>query len=208
MSDIGKSERITQDRVIALLRDELGYRYLGDWTDREGNSNIEENLITSYLTEARYSPAQINTALYKLRAEATNTNRGLYANNQAVYSLRKALGEDVLRSSGDDLRLIPGVVGVDVVEFEAAVAGGSHAAAAALYRGPFLDGFFLQEATEFEYWLVVGKTRPTIFQAPRLALLTVMLSPAQILFSESVNVRRNPLGETSVRPISRRPSAS
>lgn len=31
VSNIGKPERATQDRVIALLRDELGYRYLGDW---------------------------------------------------------------------------------------------------------------------------------------------------------------------------------
>ena len=53
MSTIGKPERATQNRVIALFRDELGYRYLGDWTDRDGNSNIEEELLTAYLTQAR-----------------------------------------------------------------------------------------------------------------------------------------------------------
>jgi type I restriction enzyme R subunit len=31
MSDVGKSERVTQRRVIALFRDELGYWFLGDW---------------------------------------------------------------------------------------------------------------------------------------------------------------------------------
>lgn len=30
MSPIGQPERATQDRVLALLRDELGWRYLGD----------------------------------------------------------------------------------------------------------------------------------------------------------------------------------
>ena len=39
MTAIGQPERATQNRVIALFRDELGYQYLGDWTDREGNSH-------------------------------------------------------------------------------------------------------------------------------------------------------------------------
>ena len=49
MPDIGQPERATQNRVIALFRDELNYRYLGDWTDRTGNSNIEEGLLTAWL---------------------------------------------------------------------------------------------------------------------------------------------------------------
>jgi type I restriction enzyme R subunit len=87
MSDVGKPERITQNRVIALFRDELGYRYLGDWTDRDINSNIEESLLRAYLTKCGYTQAQISSAIYKLRVEADNHNRGLYGNNQAVYSL-------------------------------------------------------------------------------------------------------------------------
>lgn len=43
MSKVGQPESFTQNRVITLFRDELGYRYLGDWTDRTGNSNIEES---------------------------------------------------------------------------------------------------------------------------------------------------------------------
>lgn len=87
MSDIGKPERATQNRIIALFRDELKYDYLGDWTDREGNSNIEEGLLTAYLTKRGYAPTQISVALYKLRTEADNHNRSLYGNNQAVYNL-------------------------------------------------------------------------------------------------------------------------
>jgi type I restriction enzyme R subunit len=84
---IGQSERETQDRVITLFRNELHYRYLGDWTDRDGNSNIEEDLLTAYLTRAGSNPAQISRALHILRTEADNPSRGLYGNNQAVYSL-------------------------------------------------------------------------------------------------------------------------
>ena len=99
MSTIGQPERETQNRVIALFRDELHYRYLGDWTDRDGNSNIEEGLLTAYLTKSGYSPAQISRAIYVLRTEADNHNRSLYGNNQAVYSLLR-YGVDVKIEAG------------------------------------------------------------------------------------------------------------
>ena len=70
----------------------------------------------------------------------------------ATYVLREALGETALLSEGDFLRLNTDVVRPDVVEFEAAIDRGDHAAAVALYRGPLLDGFFLNEAAEFEHW--------------------------------------------------------
>jgi len=87
MTAIGKPERATQNRVITLFREELDYRYLGDWTDRNGNSNIEEGLLSAYLDRSGYSPAQIGSALHKLRTEADNHSRNLYHNNQAVYKL-------------------------------------------------------------------------------------------------------------------------
>lgn len=87
MSIIGQPEYITQQRVISLFRHCLGYRYLGDWTDRAGNSNIEEDLLRAWLLKAGYTPAQIAVALHKLRTEATNHNRTPYGNNQAVYAL-------------------------------------------------------------------------------------------------------------------------
>ena len=87
MSDVGKPERVTQNRVTGLFRDELEYRYLGDWTDRDGNSNIEEELLSTWLTKSGYTPAQISVAIHKLRTEADNHSRTLYSNNQAVYDL-------------------------------------------------------------------------------------------------------------------------
>ena len=87
MSDVGKPERVTQDRVIAVFRDELKYQYLGDWTDFEDNTNIEEDLLTAYLLKSGYTQEQINSALYKLRTEADNHSRSLYENNKEVYKL-------------------------------------------------------------------------------------------------------------------------
>ncbi len=62
MSGVGKPERATQDRVIALFRDELDYAYLGDWTDRDGNSNIEAGQLTKWLAGNGYTPEQISMA--------------------------------------------------------------------------------------------------------------------------------------------------
>ena len=87
MSDVGKPERVTQDRIVALFHDELDYDYLGDWTYRLGNSNIEDDLLSAWLTKSGYTAAQISAALYKLRIEANNPTRGLYGNNQEVYKL-------------------------------------------------------------------------------------------------------------------------
>ena len=84
---IGQPERDTQNRVIKLFGDELGYTYLGNWQYRDGNSNIEEELLTNYLTRNGYTAAQIERAVYKLRDEADVYSRSLYGNNKAVYDL-------------------------------------------------------------------------------------------------------------------------
>jgi DNA-binding SARP family transcriptional activator len=73
--------------------------------------------------------------------------------NAAVYVLRKELGRDAVLSAGDALLLNTEVVAVDVVELEAALAHADHASVVALYQGPFLDGFFLSDAPEFEHWV-------------------------------------------------------
>ena len=87
MSPIGRTERVTQNRVIDLFRDQLDYRYVGDWRDRDGNSNIEEDMLSAWLTKRGYTPEQIKASLHKFRTEADNHSRGLYGNNVAVYSL-------------------------------------------------------------------------------------------------------------------------
>jgi type I restriction enzyme R subunit len=99
MSDVGKAERETQDRVIALFEGKLGYDYLGDWTDRDGNSNIEDGILTAWLSGRGYAPDQISIAVNKLRAEANNHSRNLYENNRSVYGLLR-YGHSVKHEAG------------------------------------------------------------------------------------------------------------
>ena len=77
MSGLG-FERATQDRVLRLFEEQLGYRVLGNWKDRPGNSNIEEGFLTAYLQRRGYSPAEISGALYQLRSDADVSQAGLY----------------------------------------------------------------------------------------------------------------------------------
>ena len=82
MSDVGQPERATQNRVIALFRDELHYRYLGDWIDREGNSNIEEEILTEYLIN-RATPQRKSVWPSTNCAPRPTTKPQPYGNNQA-----------------------------------------------------------------------------------------------------------------------------
>ncbi|MGH6635536.1 MAG: hypothetical protein ACRED0_05185 [Gammaproteobacteria bacterium] len=41
MGTVGQIEKKTQQRLVALFRDTLGYACLGNWIDREDNRDIE-----------------------------------------------------------------------------------------------------------------------------------------------------------------------
>jgi DNA-binding SARP family transcriptional activator len=82
----------------------------------------------------------------------SGAERARHALAQWLFLTRRDLGEDTVTGAGE-LRLNAGRVASDVAEFDEAVDRKAHERAAALYAGPFLDGFFLSNAPEFEHWV-------------------------------------------------------
>ena len=79
--------------------------------------------------------------------------------NQALYALRKLLGEPDLVVGSREVRLNPSLISSDVTAFKDAVASGKLETAVGLYSGPFLDGFHVTGAEEFERWSTNERSR-------------------------------------------------
>ena len=79
--------------------------------------------------------------------------RARHALSDSVYRLNKELGGEGILAVGAELRLNPAVVASDVRQFREAVESEAWQEAVRVYAGPFLDGFFLSDAPEFERWV-------------------------------------------------------
>lgn len=82
----------------------------------------------------------------------SDAERARHAMSQTLYSLRRTLGVDVVLST-PELRLDSSLLTSDLQEFRAAVRGKTWSDTSALYAGPFLEGFYLADAPEFERWV-------------------------------------------------------
>ena len=110
--------------------------------------------LLAYLAAAQPRGFQRRDALLALFWPELDQERARAALRKAVHHLRRALGDEALEGHGDEeLRLADAVVWSDVAAFHAALEGGEAEAATALYRGSFLDAFFVPDAPEFERWL-------------------------------------------------------
>ncbi len=82
-----------------------------------------------------------------------SASRARHLLSESLYVLRRFLGDDAIATTQDHLRLEADIVWSDVAAFRAGLSGNEPGAALSLYTGPFLDGFFLNDAGEFEQWL-------------------------------------------------------
>ena len=94
--------------------------------------------------------------------------RGRHSLRQAVYALKNEAGQDVVHA-GPSLLLNSQALTSDIEEFRIALARGDRRRAVELYRGPFLDGFYLSGSAEFERWVEQERTR--LAEAAATALL-------------------------------------
>jgi type I restriction enzyme R subunit len=102
---IGQTERATQNRIIALFRDTLGYESLGNWHDRPNNSNIEESRLRSFLSRQGNSETLMTKALYELHKVADDQTKSLYDINKEVYGLLR-YGVKVREDIGENTQTV------------------------------------------------------------------------------------------------------
>ena len=82
-----------------------------------------------------------------------DAERGRRLLSDSIYRINQALGGEILSAIGDDVAVNRQQLSSDVADFEAAVEARDWRRAVELYTGPFLDGFYLPEATDFDQWM-------------------------------------------------------
>jgi len=108
--------------------------------------------LLAVLAAGRHRPVSRDHLLALFWPES-DSERARHNLAESLYQIRKELGEDAILSIGEDVALNSEVVRSDVVEFEQAVEQGNLQKAAEVYAGPFLKGFHVSGASEFDNWL-------------------------------------------------------
>jgi DNA-binding SARP family transcriptional activator/TolB-like protein len=114
--------------------------------------------LLSILAVARGRPVGREKVIALLWPEHA-TDAARHTLSESLYVLRRELGDGVFLSVGDEIALSPDVVQSDVGAFEEALEAGRLEDAAAEYRGPLLDGFYVSDAPEFERWVDAERDR-------------------------------------------------
>ena len=89
----------------------------------------------------------------------SDADRARNSLKQTLFQLRQDLHQDVFARAPGVLRLDPEAISVDACDFQAAVDRANPTTAVTIYRGPFLDGFYLPGLSEFERWVESERVR-------------------------------------------------
>ena len=90
----------------------------------------------------------------------SNQRRARTALSQIIYRLRKSVGSEAIVTRGDgEVGIEPATFWCDAIAFTQALERGDPEAAAELYRGDLLPGYFLDDAPGFERWVDEQRTR-------------------------------------------------
>jgi serine/threonine-protein kinase len=131
-----------------------------------GGLSLEVNgqLVTGAMTQRRRMALLVLLAAARDRGVArdrmlallwpeSDDARARHVLAQLLYAEQRDTQSDELFLGTKTLRLNPAVMTSDLAQFEDALAAGDPAAALGHYFGPFLDGFHVDGAPEFEEWL-------------------------------------------------------
>jgi serine/threonine-protein kinase len=103
----------------------------------------------------------------------SDTDHARNSLKQALFALRHGFSGPIVPWSCGLLRLNPQLVEVDLWSFESALAKGQEHQAVSLYRGPFLDGFYVSGLAEFERWADLQRERLAAAYADALKTLAI-----------------------------------
>jgi DNA-binding SARP family transcriptional activator len=130
-----------------------------DGVPLEGRVSQRRRLaLLAYLAAQGDRPVNRETLVALLWPER-DEEHGRHSLSQILYALRSDLAPEAVLSGIDELRLNPSLIGSDIGEFTAAIAQRDWSSATTLYRGPFLEGFLLDDAPELERWAAAERTR-------------------------------------------------
>jgi DNA-binding SARP family transcriptional activator/tetratricopeptide (TPR) repeat protein len=84
--------------------------------------------------------------------------RARHTFSQTIYAIRREVGDDGVIEGMRELRLNTELLSIDVMDFQSALAERDLQRAVDVYAGPFLDGFHLPGADDFERWVERERT--------------------------------------------------
>src|SRR5262245_19696828 len=105
--------------------------------------------LLTYLAMERSAPREKLAAMFWPEVDEERARHRL---SQSLHALRKSLTTDCISTHGDQVRASAAVV-VDARDFGTRADVGQYERALELYRRPFLDGFFVDDAGDWERWV-------------------------------------------------------